>query len=241
MPTKRASAPALQFHSGLCVWSPSTSRVRIEYSPDLLRNLAPAAPEAEAEADSFGTLYGERTPHLLRVLAICPGPQLEPLGIFAARIRGEVFLTERDLERLESLENPHAIALVIAGSTGGFFVREPDGSMQTIQSHQEFPIRPPAPKILRVPKLRIPFSLRVALPLVVAILAAAAILAWPARAFTVHEHDGQVEIVLHRPARPGARLEIVDGAVRRSLPISPALSSVVYTPRTRDVRVSIAR
>ncbi len=61
---------------------------------------------------------------------------LEALGIFASRVRGEVFLTESDLERLCHLP----IALVVAGGRAGFFVREPDGSMLTILSYQEFPV-----------------------------------------------------------------------------------------------------
>jgi len=228
-----APPSAWSFYPAFRVWSPSRSRVRIEYPPALLRNLTPGGDEA----DSFGTLYGERTSRALRVLAIRPEAGLEPVGIFATRIRGEVFLTEQDLERFEALEDSRAIALVIAGSTGGFFVRETDGSMQTIKSYQEFPIYPPAPKIIRAPKAWVPVVSQVVLPLAVA---AAAILVWPSRAFTLHEQDGQLQIVL-RQVKPGARLEIVDGSTHRSLPITPSLSSVVYTPHTRNVRIAVVR
>jgi hypothetical protein len=204
--------------------------LRIEYPPDLLRNLPPR----DDQADAVGTLYGERTSRALRVLATGPAPNLQPVGIFAARIRGEVFLTEGDLERLEAMEDSLAIALVIAGSTGGFFVREPDGSMQTIKSYQEFPIAPPAPKILRVPKRWRPFVLALA-----TVAAAMTILAWPSRPFAVHQRDGQLQILLRREISRGARLEIVDGAAHRSIPITPSLSSVVYTPVTHDVHIRV--
>ena len=57
-------------------------------------------------------------------------------GHFICRARGEVFLTDDDLANLE--RHHGVLALVIAGGRAGFFVREPDGSVQAIRSHEEF-------------------------------------------------------------------------------------------------------
>ena len=51
---------------------------------------------------------------------------------------GEVFLTEKDLEFAEW--NGADVALVLAAEQGGFFVREADGSILAIRSHQEFAV-----------------------------------------------------------------------------------------------------
>lgn len=139
------------------VWFPPRSPVRIEYSRELLRLLLPR----QDGENSSGVLYGSRTAGAVRVISARPRADLEPVGIFAARGCGEVFLTEPDLLRLESMDQelesgpvPGAIALVIAGGFGGFFVREPNGSMQTIQSYQEFPIGAPSLQPTRAARLR---------------------------------------------------------------------------------------
>ncbi len=231
---RRAQAHA----DNLRVWSPPRATVRIEYRPDLLAELALRQGEIEGQEDTHGVLYGTRSAGIARIVSTRPAADLEPLGVFAARARGEVFLTEEDLERLETLENqatqnPAAIALVIAGGTGGFFVRELDGSMQTIQSFQEFPIRPRAPKTAGSMKASVSLAITAAVLVMTA-------LAWPSHALTIHEHDGQLEIVLRGAVSRGGRLEIRDGAMHRSIPITPSLTSVVYTPQTRDVRISVA-
>jgi hypothetical protein len=219
------------------VWSPRRAALRIEYSLNLLAALARRHRELEGQDDTHGVLYGTRSAGIVRILAVRPVAGLKALGVFAARVRGEVFLTEEDLERLETLENqtlqnPAAIALVIAGNTGGFFVREPDGSMQTIQSFQEFPIRLSAPKTAGSMKAWASLAIAAAALVIAA-------LAWPSRPFAIQEHDGQMQILLRGGLKPGARLEIVDGSARRSIPITPSLSSVVYTPSTHDVRISV--
>jgi hypothetical protein len=232
--SRRAQARA----NHLRVWSSPRSAVRIEYPPDLLRKLALANSGHDSEEDRHGVLYGTRSAGIARVVSTCATADLEPIGVFAARARGEVFLTEEDLERLEALQNQAkqnsaAIALVIAGNTGGFFVREPDGSMQTIQSFQEFPIRLSAPKTAGSMKAWASLAIAAAALVMTA-------LAWPSRPFTIQEHDGQMQIVLRGGLKPGARLEIVDGSARRSIPITPSLTSVVYTPTTHDVHISVA-
>ncbi len=334
------------------VWFPPQSPVRIEYSRELLRLLLP---RQDGEYSS-GVLYGTSTPGTLRVISARPRADLEPVGIFAARWCGEVFLTEPDILRLENmdqeLESGAAIALVIAGGYGGFFVREPNGCMQTIQSYQEFPIRAPSlqptrpARLLRlatqaarlklvnfVRPLKFVKSLKFAkqlqsviraklakqcgagwqpaagceparsnnasageqparsltscptrhsrnrrdsllakqLTLVrttraklvthlkqvsewmpVAIVGAAVVIltgcVFPppyfsrSAPFTVQERDGQLRIALIPSAlSPGARLQIVDGEERRSIAISPSLTSVVYEPRTHDVHITLVR
>jgi len=153
---KQIGRPAEASSKPFRVWFPTQSPVRIEYSRELLRLLLP---RQDGEYSS-GVLYGTSTSGAVRVISARPRADLEPVGIFAARWCGEVFLTEPDILRLENMdqetESPAAtggIALVIAGGYGGFFVRERDGSMQTIQSYQEFPIRAASLQSTRAAKL----------------------------------------------------------------------------------------
>ena len=312
------------------VWFPPQSPVRIEYSRELLRLLLP---RQDGEYSS-GVLYGARTARALRVISARPRAGLEPIGIFAARWCGEVFLTEPDILRLENLdeelESVDSIALVIAGGHGGFFVREPNGSMQTIQSYQEFPIRAPSLQPARAAKLfgfatqatrvklvnfakswkltnpwkrwtrwkrvihvagaklavhanlmkeitrlkqgrlakrlmlvkqvmlvkqamlvkqvkRVKEWMPVALVAAAVIVLTGCVLLPPpyfshSSPFTIQERDGQLRIALTPGAlSPGARLQIVDGEERRSIAISPSLTSVLYAPRTRDVHITLVR
>jgi hypothetical protein len=298
------------------VWFPAQSPVRIEYSRELLRLLLP---RQDGEYSS-GVLYGARAAGTLRVISARPRPDLEPVGIFAARWCGEVFLTEPDILRLETMDEElgsgDSIALVIAGGYGGFFVRELNGSMQTIQSYQEFPVRAPSVQPTRAARLlnlaaqatrlrlvsfltfwklasRLNFGVRAKLLndatrvkklmhatldvatlavslrtktrarlvnrlkhakewMPVAMVAAAVIIltgcVFPppyfsrASPFTVQTRDGQLRIALTPGVlNPGARLQIVDGDERRSIAISPALTSVLYVPRTHDVHVTLVR
>lgn len=210
----------------IATWSPRLSPVRIEYSRTLLRSLA----RREDQPDHFGLLYGEHSSWGARVLAANPQPGLRVVGSFAARARGEIFLTESDLERLHGLD-PRAIALVIAGDNGGFFVREREGSMRTIKSYQEFPVRPPRSKAMRRESRWV--------ALVLAAIMAIAILVWPSQAFTIQGQPGAVRIAIRRGT--AGHLEIVDGPERHWIAISPTLTSVVYSPRTTDVKVRLVR
>jgi len=63
---------------------------------------------------------------------------LEPIGIYVLRVRGEVFLTERNLELFE--RTGALIALVVAGGRAGFFVRDFEGALQSIRSYEEFDV-----------------------------------------------------------------------------------------------------
>jgi hypothetical protein len=216
-------------------WAPLESSVRIQYERAFVHRLA----RRQEDDDMTGVLYGTRTRNEVQVRSTKPRADLQPVGVFSARPRGEVFLTEQDLVRLEALDSSSAIGLAIAGCKGGFFVREPDGSMQTIQSYQEFPIDAPAPTMKRslAPRAWIPVGIAAGVSIVVAMT----ILAWPASAFTIQPQEGQMRITLHRIARSGAWLEITDGADRSSILITPELTSIVYAPRTSDVHVRLIR
>jgi hypothetical protein len=115
-------------------WAPPRSPVRIEYSTDILLEVL----KASGSGDARGLLFGMRNAKDVWILAASHLSGSAPVGIFVARIRGEVFLTEADLEFFETQRAD--LALAIVGAKGGFFVREADGSVQTIQSLEEFPV-----------------------------------------------------------------------------------------------------
>src|ERR1700689_1132784 len=107
----------------LCTWAPPESPVRIEYTPALLQEVASGA------VNAFGVLYGVRHGQTIRLIATRGRAGLEPVGIFASRVRGKVFLTEEDLERFEKAEA--SVAMVVSGDKGGFFVRDAEGFLET--------------------------------------------------------------------------------------------------------------
>ena len=117
-------------------WAPPRSPVRIEYSTDILSEVL----KASGSGDARGLLFGMRNAKDVWILAASRLSGAAPVGIFVARVRGEVFLTEADLEFFETQQAD--LALAVVGAKGGFFVREPDGSMQTIQSFEEFLVPP---------------------------------------------------------------------------------------------------
>jgi hypothetical protein len=134
-------------------WNPPQSPVRVEFPPQLPSEVA-LGPAGETR----GSLYGLQHGGEIRVLVArseaggLPARGrtrdehlvgLEKIGIFVRRTGGEVFLAESDLERFEGQRA--AVALVIAGDRAGFFVRQADGSIQTIRSHEEFTLAPAEP------------------------------------------------------------------------------------------------
>ncbi|HXP83335.1 MAG TPA: hypothetical protein VN841_01365 [Bryobacteraceae bacterium] len=127
-------------------WNPPNSPVRIEFPHQLVGEIA-----RDSRGETRGSLYGLLLGGEIRVLAArtegdaAPARArkrdeqlvgLEKIGTFVRRARGEVFLAEPDLERFEGQRA--AVALVIAGDRAGFFVRQADGSIQSIRSHEEF-------------------------------------------------------------------------------------------------------
>ena len=113
------------------VWSPPGSPVRIEYAPALLQEVRAAGSE--------GILYGTAGRASIRLAtARTPAPvrcDYHAVGIYSVRKRGEVFLTEEDLDAFDCAKA--AVALVVAGPRAGFFIREHDGSIQAIRSREE--------------------------------------------------------------------------------------------------------
>jgi hypothetical protein len=234
MPATILRGPTKSRNTALRVWAPIKSPVRIEYAREIPRDLVRDLARHDDQPDMTGVLYGHRVARCIRVISTVQLEGLHPVGVFSARARGDVFLTEDDLARLEALHSVDAIALVIAGNMGGFFVREPGGAMQTIKSYQEFPVR----KILR----RKPPQIREWLALAAATVVAIALFAWPTNPIEIRTESNALRIRLHRAAvTDGARIQIVDGAERRSIPITRGLSSIVYAPLTHDVRITVTR
>ncbi|MFM2124233.1 MAG: hypothetical protein RL328_684 [Acidobacteriota bacterium] len=244
-------------------WAPAASPVKIEFPSDVLHEI-----RAQRHSDhDRGYLFGRRQGSEVRVLAAIRAPQkddarlqwMEPLGIYVSRVRGEIFLTDGDLEMLQRF--PEGIALVLAGTRGGFFPREADGSIQAVRSHEEFLIaeaapQPEAPQALSVPSmarwLRHP-----AIPPLRPwqwVLTAAATLALPVGAATflqprierphldlsMREANGQLVMSWDPQALDaGGRLEIDDGQERTVIALAAYVSGVTYEARSGDVDVRL--
>jgi hypothetical protein len=211
-------------------WAPPESPLRIEYSPALLREIRiPSTAE-----DAFGLLYGVRHGNTIRLVATRGRAGLDPLGTFAARVRGEVFMTEEDMERFEKADA--CVALVLSADTGGFFVRDSSGSLEAVRSYQEFLINGPAPvqAPVRVVKRRVSWVWSLALiPLLYFVPRHSA----PQLAVTLSEDEGQVRISWNVPVT--GNIDILDGDDRTSIPSAPGLSTLTYVRHTGDVTVAI--
>ena len=209
---------------------------------------------------SSGLLFGVRHEDEVRVMAARESDGMSPLGIFVCRERGEVFLTDDDLADFEKQNG--VLALVIAGGRAGFFVREAghvsegvhladdprlelrlqcvfvreaDGSVQAIRSHEEFKVSDVSSQpvsdeagmetLLPVPEPRSWRAWK-------RIAACSVVLAIPAGAFAylrpllpslplalaVREEAGQLRIGWNAGAlAEGSRLEIQDGSERTIL------------------------
>ncbi len=172
-------------------------------------------------------------------------------GVFVSRIRGEVFLTESDLAFLT--EQSCELALVVVGGQAGFFVRESNGTIQTVRSHEEFSAgetslavsRPEvavhARAAFRKPRRGVPAG-AIALGLF-PMFALAAVAAFPSRAMTprsieVHQIGHQLRITWE-PAQ-SAILTIDDAGGRVSIPVYADQTSVTYVPRGDEIDVGLA-
>jgi hypothetical protein len=259
-------------------WCPAQSPLRIEFPPELLRDVrlegtqpAPRLPLRwiprlnRVVNQSSGLLFGVRHDDEVRVLAAradqsdsTPGG-LSPVGTFVCRERGEVFLTDDDLANFESHQG--VLALVIAGGRAGFFVRESDGSVQAIRSHEEFKVADaasrPSAEInttaeLPGPAIREWWQARL---LWKRVAACAALLAVPAGAFAylrpllphmpialaIREQAGQLVIGWNAGSlAEGGRLEIQDGSERTILMLPANASSATYAPQGNDVEVRLS-
>jgi|GEM_PF-1428400 len=255
-------------------WCPPQSPLRIEFPPQLLHDvrLQGARPERRLPLrwiprlnrvvnQTSGLLFGVRRDDEVRVLAAGADRDEEnpdglvPVGTFVCRERGEVFLTDDDLGNFEKYQG--LLALVVAGGRAGFFVREPDGSVQAIRSHEEFRVadaasRPVSEATGVVGELPAPVpSLWRAWR---RIAACAALLAIPAGAFaylrpllpslplalTIREDAGQLLIGWNAGAlADNSRLEIQDGSERTILMLPAHTSSATYGRHSDDVEVRL--
>lgn len=211
-------------------WAPAASPLSVEFPAELLLELG--------WAQTSGTLFGSRRGREIRVLAFNAAGDdgQENVGVFVSRIRGEVFLTETDLAFLN--ERRADLALVVAGKRAGFFVRESDGSIQTVRSHEEFAVAEARP----LPVSNRP-NRRKWLPAgVVALgtlpLAALAVLPRPKpQNLDVSEIGNQLRISW-TPVR-NAVLSIDDAGGRVSIPVYADQSTVTYEMNGADVAVSL--
>jgi len=218
-----------RLHSGpVYAWAPPESPFRIEYSPALLREMR----ISRGGADSFGILYGIRHGNTIRLVATRGRAGLDPVGVFASRVRGEVFLTEEDLERFEKADA--SVAMVLAGETGGFFVRDQTGSIEAVRSYEEFSIYGPieSAPIVVIKKRRWPW--------------AACLLLIPflfyrphhaQLALTVREAGGQLRISWNLPT--AQTLTILDGGERTYVSVAKGQSTATYVRRTGDVTIGL--
>jgi hypothetical protein len=213
------------------IWTTPQSPLRIEYSAELLRQV-----QREGSGERRGLLYGRRNDTQIRLLAArraghSRDPRLvglDQVGAFGARSRGDVFLTDQDLEFAE--RNGAEITLVLAGTRGGFFLPEKDGSILAIRSHREFAV--PAP----VKKAGVSRSWlnAVAMAGCLVLAVAAALYAEPRAVLTlsVHEEAGQLVAIWS----PGVRgtLEVQSGARSIQLPVSVQETRATFQPETGD-------
>jgi hypothetical protein len=87
-----------------------------------------------ARIETTGLLYGVGKGSTVRLHSVQAGR--EPIRTYVLRVRGEVLLTERNVELFE--RTGALLALVVSGGRAGFFVRDFDGALQSIRSYQEF-------------------------------------------------------------------------------------------------------
>jgi hypothetical protein len=207
----------------LRTWKPSQSPLSIEYSDELLRALE----LDDARIETTGILYGSYQAGVARLLPL--QPDASPIGIYVVRARGEVFLSESNLDLFH--RRRALIALVIAGAKAGFFVHGFDGSLQSVRSFEEF----------RVPQLQRRRSSAVSavglfclasLP----IAAFAYLHPMHSSGLSVREDGDRVRISWNA-GRAGV-LRISDGGKQTAIPFSPNQSSADYIRQGRgDVKV----
>ncbi len=240
-------------------WAPAKSAVKIEFPPDIIHDI-----RAQSVSDhDRGYLFGYREACEVRISTAIRTPQAGdprtagtvPVGVYIVRARGEVFLTDADLEQVDRV--PDGIALVIAGGRAGFFARAADGTMQTVRSHEEFlvasastqaePLARPAaapPPFLPPPNLW-EWALGTA-GLLGAPIAALALLQpmmrKPPIELALRETGGQLVIQWDpgATALPGGLLEITEAEGRTVLPVAPGSGSATYSARSGDVEIRLS-
>jgi hypothetical protein len=216
--------------------------------------------------EGTGVLYGLRHRDDLRVLAARrtadpKDPRLagyEALGICVLRARGHVFLTEADLEKFE--ETKATLALVVAGEQAGFFVRDPKGAIQSIQSYEEFSIAEPKQanpaasaakprpvrRLVRRKKKRVWWPAVACAGIAVLSIPLFARPLWqpllpkPPLSLSVRDEGGLVVASWSQAALRGtATLEIADGDTRMIEPVTADQASFTYQPHGSDLEIRL--
>jgi len=213
------------------VWAPPESPLRIEFSSALIREVRMAG----TMVDAFGVLYGVCDGGTANILSTRGRAGLDAIGIFASRVRGDVFLTEEDLERFEKSDS--CLALVIAGETCGFFVRDTDGAIETVRSYEEFDVNGILPAV--VPKAKPKRRRHWAYALALLPLLYFAVPRHPQAplAVTLNEDAGTLIIAWNRPKND--MLMILDGGEPTTVAIQAGQSRIAYGRRSGDVVVKL--
>lgn len=242
-------------------WCPSQSPLRIEFPSELLHDVRNAGREEKCRVrQSRGALFGVRRGNEVRLLAVggqhCTESEgLTPLGTFVCRERGEVFLTDDDLADFE--EHRGIVALVVAAGRAGFFVHEPDGSVQAVRSHEEFLLADAAPLTVsrgttaaelpsKHPRGHRTWKRAVSCLGLLAIPAAGFAYLQPLLprsriALSLREEAGQLVVGWNPKATAdSSRLEIQDGGERTILMLEPNTSSVAYRLQTSEAEVRLS-
>jgi hypothetical protein len=227
----------------ILAWDPPQSPLRIEYSSGLLGEVRAAGERAYA----FGPLFGVRRGQTIRLLATHTQAGLEPLGAFASRLSGEVFLTEEDLQRFDNV--PACAMLIISGESAGFFVRDTTGTIGAVCSYREVAAAESAspadsPKVVgAVPRPKRPWARIIASAFLAVAAMLLAVLSLPRdkpqapSGASLREDHGQLRISWNATSQ--RVLTIVDGGERISLAMGPRQSSLTYARRSGDVTVGI--
>jgi hypothetical protein len=245
-------------------WAPPKSLVKIEFTPEVLHDIRA---NSRGNQDR-GYLFGKCRGNEVRVLAALRAPQqndsrlahLEPVGTYASRARGEVFLTDDDLEQASRL--PQGVVLVVAGKRAGFFTRELDGSMLAVRSYEEFAVadvaaeavspevltKPGRPGRWRHPALPPPRAWRAALAASVVLAGPVMVYAYlqprmrlPPIEMSVRENNGQLVIGWDPNAlSQGGHVNISEGDIQTSISLAAFGSGITYLPQTSDVEVRLS-
>lgn len=243
-------------------WSPPQSPLRVEFVPGLLREVGARAQSGQDR----GTLLGLRIANEVRILAAHRPAEprdsrlagLSVVGVYICRARGEVFLTDADIEFMD--QQQAVLALVVAGLRAGFFAREPDGTLQAVRSYEEFSVveaaaQPPLPAPRRPPPERplrhaafAPQYLARWVVMLAALVGPAAALAYfrpllpdPPLEISVREVAGQLLIGWNQEAvGRGGRLEIEEKGSRQIIELARGSVGATYAIHGADVEIRLA-
>jgi len=252
-------------------WSAPRIPFVIEYLPEVMNELLAAVSQGSVAG---GVLFGTRGDASVRIsawrqastlsdgrdllrllLSAKHDPSLEalqPLGWFVVHNVGMIALTGPEIEIYDgTFSEPWQVALVLVPLAGGaaragFFAREPDGSLESQATYQEFMVRPREP----IPWLRVaPWAIAAVLAIVLL-----ALLMKPRRAaadpvnpgFSLRIQNGPRFRIAWDPnaapirAASRAEIDIHDGDPPAHFSIGATQlreGNIVWQPHTSDVEV----